>query len=210
VKLRGFRIELGEIETVLEQHPAVQRAIVTLQEDASGARLVGHVVSDRAPQDLVPELLELLRSKLPAYMVPAFFDILEELPLTPNGKVDRRALAATDAALSSHRGDPSPPETAMEKLIAEVWQEVLGIDGVSVHDNFLDLGGHSLLAIQVATMLEERANVRLELLSFFTQTLGQLATQIDDARPPKKRRRWLPSILRRLRKGRGELDQVPQ
>jgi amino acid adenylation domain-containing protein len=150
VKIRGFRVELGEIEAVIEKQPPVLHAAVLAREDrpnhqAGDRRLVAYVV----PRDgtlSIEELRGALRQRLPEYMVPSAFVVLDALPLTANGKLDRRALPAPDAAA---RGPVVAPRTATEEAIAAVWRDVLGLTAVSVEESFFDLGGHSLLIVQV-------------------------------------------------------------
>ena len=191
VKIRGFRIELGEIEAVLEQDAAVERAVATVQADAGGPRLVAHVQSRSDAGELVPRLRDLARDRLPTYMVPGLFAVLSELPLNPSGKVDRRALATVEAVVPAREDVAAPPETPMEKLLAEIWMEVLGVDEVSVYDNFLDLGGHSMLAVQVGVKLKKRAGIRVDILDFFVQTFG--AAGRTDGAAAAEENRWLDS-----------------
>ncbi|HEX3526901.1 MAG TPA: amino acid adenylation domain-containing protein, partial [Thermoanaerobaculia bacterium] len=167
VKIRGFRVEPGEIESALVEHPAVEAAVVVLRESDSGERrLVAYVVAE---EDHPPEALELrsfLRERLPEYMVPSAFVVLEALPLTPNGKVDRRALPAperTDTGADVYIA----PRSTLEQTIAGIWQEVLGLDRVGREDNFFDAGGHSLLMIQVHARLRERLGRDLTVVELF-------------------------------------------
>ncbi|MFE9564782.1 amino acid adenylation domain-containing protein, partial [Streptomyces sp. NPDC006487] len=155
VKIRGFRIELGEIENILAGHPAVRDAVVVVREDEPGdARLVAYVTSDAESRPAPAELRSLLAAALPEYMVPAAFVPLEALPLTTNGKLDKRALPAPggDAVGSSRY---VAPRTVVEERIAAVWQDVLGLDRVSVEDGFFDLGGHSIRAVNLVGRLRE-------------------------------------------------------
>ena len=192
VKIRGFRIELGEIELVLASHPMVREAVVLAREDVpSDKRLAAYltVTEGEPPRDL--ELRGLLRAKLPEYMIPSAFVVLDRLPLTPNGKVDRKALPRPDLQ-PSNPPDFEPPGTEAEKVLADIWSQVLRIHHVGVHDNFFELGGHSLLATRVAWRATAEFGVRLPLRTLFEHpTLAGLAEHIDallwagdhDARP---------------------------
>jgi amino acid adenylation domain-containing protein len=157
VKVRGFRIELGEIEVVLSQHPVVQQSVVVVREDIPGnqqvvAYLVPH--KEQTPPT-VSELRQFLKQQLPEYMTPSAFVTLNSLPLTPNGKVDRRALPSPEGLRADLAAAYVAPRTELEQMIATVWQEVLRVEKVGIHDNFFDLGGHSLLVVQVHRKLQE-------------------------------------------------------
>ncbi len=151
VKIRGFRIELGEIGSALGKHPKVAESLLMVREDSpSGARLVAYAVPAPGAAITGSELREFLSEKLPAHMVPQAFVILEAMPLTPNGKVNRRALPAPSADRSDLGGGSYvAPRSELERKIVQVWQEVLGVERVGVHDNYFDLGGHSLLMVEV-------------------------------------------------------------
>jgi long-subunit acyl-CoA synthetase (AMP-forming) len=156
VKIRGFRIELGEVESVLGQHPAVDEVVVIAREDVPGdKRLMAYVVASHEPTPTVSKLRSFLKEKLPDYMIPSAFVLLELLPLTPNGKVDRRALPAPERSRSELEAVYVAPQSEVEQIIAEVWQQVLRIERVGLHDNFFDLGGHSLLLIQINKKFQE-------------------------------------------------------
>lgn len=182
VKLRGFRIELGEIEVVLSQHRTVHASVVVIREEQPGYKhLVAYVVATDAsqPSSLIPDLRDHLKQRLPAYMMPAAFVLLERLPLTPNGKVDRRVLPAPE----SMRLEDSyvPPRTSTEETLAAIWSTVLGIERVGVHDDFFDLGGHSLLATQVTSRIQEAFQLDLPVRALFeSSTLIELAERIED------------------------------
>ena len=163
VKIRGFRIELGEIESALALQPAIRQAVVVAQPDSSGGkRLVAFVLGDE-PHPTGEELRAFLRHKLPEYMVPAAFVMLDSLPLTPNGKVDRRALLQLDAGEVSVSTPYVAPTTPTEETLVAIWAEVLKIDPsrIGIDHNFFDLGGHSLLAIQVLSRVRAAFQVEL-------------------------------------------------
>ena len=152
IKLQGHRIELGEVEAILQQHAAVSTAVVIPREDSRGdKRLVAYVVQKDAiaPSDLAADLRQHLSDTLPEYMVPASFVTLDVLPLTPNKKVDRTALPAPDQLAPQSRAALVPAANELERAIARVWVEALGVPEVGMRDNFFDLGGHSLLAVRV-------------------------------------------------------------
>lgn len=157
VKIRGYRIEPSEIEAALSQHAAVRESAVVPQDDVlSGKRLVAYVVPKQdSKQVTIAGLRNYLNEKLPKYMLPSTFTILDELPLTPNGKVDRDALPSLDENQVGLEGEQAVPRTDVEQEIAAVWQEVLGVGKVGIHDNFFDLGGHSLLLARVQSKLNQ-------------------------------------------------------
>ena len=165
LKLRGFRIEPGEIEDALRRHPSVQEAAVALRGGAEGdRRLIAWLAPARseapdggAPAGLDSRVLrEHLRSLLPEHMVPAAFVALPALPRLPNGKVDRKALPdpGRTATGTGGAGAYAPPRTDLEVRVAALWQELLGVERVGLHDNFFDLGGHSLLMVRMQARLE--------------------------------------------------------
>jgi acyl-coenzyme A synthetase/AMP-(fatty) acid ligase/acyl carrier protein len=179
VKLRGHRVEPGEVEAVLGEHPAVRAAAVIAREDAPGEkRLVAYLV----PEDPAPTMSELrrfLKERLPDFMVPAGFVLLESLPISPNGKLDRRALPAPDAGASGPEDDYVAPRTPVEELLATIWATVLRVDRVGVHSNFFELGGHSLMATQVISRIAASLGVELPLRAIFeAPTVAELAARI--------------------------------
>jgi amino acid adenylation domain-containing protein len=168
VQIRGFRVELGEIEVVLAEYPGVNMAVVMAREDRPGdKRLVAYVVASHEPTPTFGELRSFLKEKLPDYMIPSGFVYLDTLPLTPNGKVDRRALPAPDLERFRLETKFVAPRTPVEKVLAEIWSKVLGLERVGVHDNFFELGGHSLLATQVVARVNQTFEVELPLRVFF-------------------------------------------
>ena len=187
VKIRGFRIELGEIEAVLSQHPLVAETVVIVQEDIPGDKqLVAYIVPNQEQaataeaQDVTPLLRQFLKEKLPGYMVPSAYVVLNSLPLTPNGKVDRRALPAADTERNDIKEDYVAPRTPVEEVLVEIWAKVLGRQQVSIYDNFFELGGHSLLATQLTSRIRDAFQVELPLRSLFeTPTAAGLAKYIE-------------------------------
>jgi amino acid adenylation domain-containing protein len=184
VKIRGHRIELGEIEAALVSHRAVREAVIIVREDVPGEkRLVGYVVPKQQPAPTTSELHSFLKEKLPAYMLPSAFVMLDALPLTPNGKLDRRALPAPDASRPSLASSYLAPKTELERRIAEIWQEVLRVERVGIGDNFFELGGHSLLLVQVHGRLNEMLRQELPIIELFKYpTVATLAAHLGQQR----------------------------
>jgi acyl carrier protein len=181
VKIRGYRIELGEIETVLSQHPAVLEAVVVAQNDALDKRLVAYVVHRPGTDISVNELRGFLKHKLPDYMVPSVFVVLDALPLTPNGKIDRKALPAPDQSRPELEQGFVAPRTPVEELLTGIWAEVLKVEKVGIHDNFFDLGGHSLLATQVISRIRTPFRIDVPLRRLFeAPTVAGLAQAIQE------------------------------
>ncbi|WP_423782433.1 amino acid adenylation domain-containing protein, partial [Fischerella thermalis] len=183
VKLRGFRIELGEIEAVISQHPAISASVVIVREDDTANKTLVAYITLHPDQTLtIAELRRFLEAKLPNYMLPTAFVILEALPLTPNGKIDRRSLPAPDPTQLISEPNIIAPSTPVEEMLAGIWAEVLGIKKVGIHDNFFELGGHSLLATRVISQLRQVFKVELPLRCLFNQpTVAGLAKEIEKA-----------------------------
>ena len=186
VKIRGFRIELSEIKAVLSQHPAVKETVVIAGEDVPDDKyLVAYIVpkQEQIPMEDVQSFASLLRQflkeKLPEYMVPRAYMVLESLPLTANGKVDRHALPIPET-ITFHNQDYVAPRSQVEELLAQIWAKVLGKEQVGVHDNFFELGGHSLLATQLTSRIRDTFQIDLPVRNLFeTPTVEQLAKYID-------------------------------
>ena len=195
VKIRGHRIELGEVEAILSTHNGVKECAVSVVDEGMERHLAAYIVGRTSPagDKFIAELRAFLRSTLPDYAVPTSFTILRELPLTPSGKVDRRALPQPQSsAIVSHRSAPTPKVSApsssspsqFERLVTEVWCEVLRISEVNGDANFFDLGGHSLLLTKVHRALEQRLHQRLSILDLFRYpTLRSLATHLATLKP---------------------------
>ena len=148
VKIRGFRIELGEIEAALAGQPAVREAVVVARDGSpAGAATAGWWPTwcrSRGGSSIRPTLRSFLSATLPEYMVPSAFVVLAALPLTPSGKVDRRALPPAEAGPSEAQPRPWRRATPLERSLAGLWSELLGVEPVGVHDDFFDLGGNSI------------------------------------------------------------------
>ncbi|WP_419096100.1 amino acid adenylation domain-containing protein [Streptomyces sp. B6(2022)] len=178
VKVRGYRVEPGEVETALHALPGVGRAVVTVRGDV----LVAHVVP--AADGPVPDpgsLGDGLAAVLPSHAIPHAFVLLDALPLAPNGKLDRAALPAPHAS-AAPRAAHVPPRTEVEELVADVWREVLGVDGIGAHDDFFALGGHSLLATRVVARLRAAIDLAVPLRTLFThRTVAVFAQAVEAA-----------------------------
>ncbi|HEU4963514.1 MAG TPA: amino acid adenylation domain-containing protein, partial [Bacilli bacterium] len=182
VKIRGYRIELGEIESVLRQHSDVREAVVTAHEEGTGLkRLVAYVVGDTA-QDLLlmkRSLHQHLAAKLPSFMIPSAYQLLDRLPVTPTGKVDRRALPTPDFSDSFSEKEYVAPRNEHEEITAHVFSQLLGVAQVGAHDSFFQLGGHSLLATQAVSRLRDLFAVDLPLQTLFeAPTVAGLAREL--------------------------------
>ncbi len=178
VKLRGFRIEPGEIETCLRQCYGVCEAVVLLRADAAHEststeeqkRLVAYLRPQTGIKLVPAELRQQLAQYLADYMLPSAFVTLESFPLTPNGKLDRQALPAPDASSVVSRGYEAPVGET-EIALAQIWQDLLGLERVGRHDHFFELGGHSLLAVQLASRIRQVLAKELSLQQLFDQPL---------------------------------------
>ncbi|MEH1914726.1 amino acid adenylation domain-containing protein [Nostoc sp.] len=184
VKIRGFRIELGEIENALLKHPAVQKIVVLAREDKPRVQqLVAYIVLLPDQMLTTSELRSYLKELLPAYMVPGVFIFLDTLPLLPNGKVNRRALPVPEDLRPALTTTYQVPQSEMEQQIAKLWQEVLHLERVGIHDNFFDLGGHSLLMIQVNHKLQVNLQRNISVVEMFQNpTIYSLAQYLSQQR----------------------------
>ena len=185
IKLRGFRIEPGEIESVLNEHSDITQATVILRKDRTGdERLVAYYVPKEG-KSLDSFVLRIhLRDKLPDYMIPAAFVELEAIPLTPSGKIDRQALPTPDDSRPQLETKYVAPSTPIEKQLANIWADVLGIENIGIHDNFFALGGHSLMAVRLFTRIESTFARRIPLAMLFQHgTVHHLAGLLAESRP---------------------------
>jgi acyl-CoA synthetase (AMP-forming)/AMP-acid ligase II len=187
VKVHGHRIELAEIEVTLGRHPAVQQVVVVVQGSEAAKRLVAYVVAAEGQKPTVSDMSRFLGDRLPRYMVPSTLVELDAFPLTPNGKVDRRALPAPDGLRPELDVAYVAPQSTLEHAIAEIWQQVLQVEQVGIHDNFFDVGGHSLLLTQVHNKLQTVLDGDLSLMDLFhyptIATLGEYLSQGNREQP---------------------------
>ncbi|HEY8916043.1 MAG TPA: condensation domain-containing protein, partial [Chitinophaga sp.] len=177
VKIRGYRIELGEIESVTEQSGLVRQCVVAAQEDGAGnKRLVGYVVPNESFDR--GQLQQYLLARLPAHMIPAIWIELEALPLTGNGKVDKSALPAAGADSLQEKAYEAP-RNELEQRMAQIWQQLLGVERISIHDNFFSLGGDSIIIIQVASRCKQ-ANITVRPKDIFLNpSIARLSAAIS-------------------------------
>jgi hypothetical protein len=183
VKIRGFRVELGEIEALLRRDHDVRDAAVAVLD---GQRLAAYLVLAtpvRRPH-LIPDLAAALRERLPDFMIPGIFVDLDALPLTPNGKLDRKALARR-AVVAAPDSEYLAPRNPLEQVLAGLWQHVLTVDRVGVHDDFFALGGHSLHVAQIVASLRQTFRVAVPLRSVFdastVERLARVLTTLEAA-----------------------------
>jgi len=186
VKIRGYRIELGEIESVLAIHPSVHHCVVVAREDTPGdKRLVVYMVPSRDQRPVSRMLREFLSGKLPDYMMPSAFVVLDAMPLTPNGKVDRKALPLPTRDNSAIEREFVAPRNALEKQLVGIWESILGIAPIGVTDNVFDLGVNSLIAAQLFARIEKTIGSKLPPAPLFqaptVESLARLMTQDESA-----------------------------
>lgn len=192
VKMRGFRIELGEIEEVLSQHPAVHQSVVIAREDTpDDRRLVAYLVLRKDQATMIDDLKSHVMKRMPVYMVPSAFVLLETLPLTPNGKIDRRALPAPESSRSTAMDTFVAPTLPLHHQLVQIWEDLLGVRPIGIKDDFFDLGGHSLLAIRLFNRIEQVLGKKLSPSAFFADATIEFLTsalmegaKIDDSLTP--------------------------
>jgi acyl carrier protein len=180
VKLRGFRVELGEIEAVLNQHPQVKECVVIHRKEVPEKnQLVAYVVY-KQEEVTVTQLRLFLEERLPLYLVPTSFVTIDAMPLSPNGKIDRRSLPLQDLFRPELDVNYVMPQTEIERAIADVWQKVLALEKIGIHDNFFEIGGHSLLMIQVNSQLRQLFDCDLSIVEMFRYpTINSLSEYLN-------------------------------
>ncbi len=178
MKVRGNRVEVGEVEVVLGEHPGVRAAaVVGREETGGGVRLVGYVSVREGEVVDGRGLREWMRRRVPEYMVPTQIVVVGELPRTANGKVDKVALAKVEPVVSGGAEEEGEqPREEVERMVAGIWAEVLGVQRVGLNDNFFDLGGHSLLIVQVHERLRRQVGEGVSIVDLFQYpTVGSLS-----------------------------------
>ena len=176
VKIRGFRVEVGEVESALTQHPNVKQTLILARKDKKGIQhLIAYIVPHTHPAPSVNELSQFCLRKLPHYMVPSAFILLDTFPLSANGKIDRKQLPEPNERDLTKDQDYIAPRNELEQTLANIWSEVLGLEKVGIRDNFFQIGGHSLLAVDVINKTQQN-NLNLELRHLFDRpTIEHLA-----------------------------------
>ncbi len=184
LKIRGVRVEPSEVTATLSQHPDVQACFVTEWKNENGERaLVAYVVTSDKQDLRIDNIRKFLINRLPLAFVPSVFVTIDQLPLTANGKVDRQALPSPLVSKIEIKSDFVSPRNTTEKILVDIWIQVLGHNKVGIHDNFFDLGGHSLLATQIISRVREAFNVELPLRGLIEEpTISNMAKAIEEAK----------------------------
>lgn len=200
VKVRGYGVEVAEVEKALREHTAVREVVVVTGKNETGEpRLVAYVTSSNQPAPSVSELRNFMKEKLPDYMIPSAFMMLDAMPLTPNGKIDRRALPDPGRSRPELDALFVPPRTPVEEELVRIWAEVLSLDQIGIYDRFFDLGGHSLAAARVVSRVFKTFELELPIQSLFqSPTVAEMAAMITQNEAKKLRQEDLTQILAEL------------
>ena len=178
IKIRGFRVELEEIERAIRGHQAIADCIVIATND-SDKRLVAYLITADNSRAAIGDLRHFLKTKLPSYMVPAAFEVIEEFPMTSSGKINRRALPEPQFNQPTSDSDLDLPTTPLQEMLLDAWREVLKVDQVGIHENFFDLGGHSLLAARLVSNIRNVLEVEMNMVDVFeAPTIASLAAML--------------------------------
>jgi acyl carrier protein len=203
---------LEEIESVLQQHPKVQETVVLMKEDEQGKkRLVAYLTQDPKSEKGIDdeeffagEMRNFLKQKLPDYMIPSAFVLLEKLPLTPNGKLDRKSLPSPDRRRNERT--TIAPRTTTEEILSQIFSQILSVEKVGVNDDFFELGGHSLLATQLISRVRDLFHVELPLRNLFeAPTIAEFAKVVESAKTLKPK--FVPPPIPRLSRESHRLKQ---
>ena len=211
VKVRGFRIELAEIEHSLRRHPQIDQAMVVAKEDPAGRRTLAAYLTVRStPAPTSADLRSFLKSRLPDYMIPASFSLLEKFPSTTSGKIDARALSEREESSHFETVDVIPPRTPTEERLADIWRHILSAKSCGVRDDFFELGGDSLLLVRLLSAIEKDFGIRLSVDAMLRNpTIEQLALAIHEQSGRRSEREsrmkipfvclsWGPMLMRHL------------
>ncbi|MEO7020166.1 MAG: amino acid adenylation domain-containing protein, partial [Ktedonobacteraceae bacterium] len=210
VKVRGYRIELGEIEAMLATHPCVRESVVIVREDIpTEKRLVAYVVSQDEQAQIATQLRHFLQGKLPEYMIPSAFILLDALPVTANGKVDQRVLPAPEKMEAVREVMYEAPRTPVEEVLVRIWTQVLHKEQVGIRDNFFALGGHSLLATQAISHMRQTFQTDIPLLYLFeTPTIAGLAETLLTSETVPGRIAMIATYRQKIERMSGDEKQV--
>ncbi len=200
VKIRGYGVEIAEVENTLRDHASIKDVVVVARpNELADARLVAYFTSSAEPTATISELRRFLKAKLPDYMIPSAFLMVDAIPLMAGGKVDRRALPDPPNTRPNLDNPLVAPRTPAEEQLAQIWSEVLSLDQVGIHDNFFDLGGHSLAATRVVSQIIRNFQLEIPLRSLFeAPTIAQMAAVIKEHQAKKLEQNDLDRILTEL------------
>jgi amino acid adenylation domain-containing protein len=209
VKVRGFRIELGEIETVLREHPAVRNGVVVARRDTSGQnQLLAYLVLDAEQGADIDNVRAFIKQRLPAYMLPAAFILLDQLPVTANGKVDRRSLPDPGEIQAEGSTEVNEARDELEEVLVEIWSSALDLKNIDIFTSFFALGGNSLLAMQMVSRVFKLFQLKVPLQRFFQRpTVSALAQVLTEIEPRPGRVRKIASVIQRVKKMTAEEKQ---
>jgi len=212
VKIRGYRIDVREIESALLDHVAIKEVVVTARDDQAGdPLLVAYIVAAQMSVPTATEFRRFLRVTLPEYMIPSVFVRLGSLPLTPNGKLDYRALPAPEPVRPELESAYVAPNTGIELRIATVWQEVLGVEQVGLHDNFFDIGGNSLRLAQVQSKLQELFHRDIPIIDLFGRpTIKALVEYVSQQEYGQAAAHTSEELVESVSVGKDRLKQLSQ
>ncbi len=178
VKVRGYRIELGEVAHAIEQVEGVEKAIVIVREEKGEQQLVSYIEGEIG----IDQIKEELEKRLPSYMIPTHYVLLDEFPYTPNGKVDKQELLKLEVRILQTK-EYVGARTALEEELVSIWEEVLGVEKIGIRDNFFELGGHSLKATELLATLHKKYEITINIQEIFKYpTIENLAIQIENER----------------------------
>jgi len=200
IKIRGFRIELGEIESLLNKHSQVKNAVVVMREDTPGEkRLVAYVLVNGKNDPSASVLRDHLKTRLPDYMIPVHFITMTSFPLMPSGKINRRGLPPPDMKRPDITEKFVAAKTEDERVLTEIWKEVLKLETIGINDNFFEIGGHSLLATQIISRINKRYGVALPIRTLFEITsISGLSKELVRIISDKRERQTISDYLNEM------------